>query len=132
MTLLNLFHLLWSSHIYIYSLQETSQDGQEIEGQETQKKYTAEIADEGLSIPEDVKTIDLSKPIEVTDSTEIIIKGKKCVLMPNPDTGQLCAYPVVPPLGIRPDGRLSWLEGKYSICDFQRIYSILSICLFFY
>ena len=27
--------------------------------------------------------------------------------MPNPDTGQLCAYPVVPPLGIRPDCLLS-------------------------
>lgn len=44
---------------------------------------------------EEVKTIDLSKPINITDSTEIMIKGKKCVLMPHPDTGQLCAYPVV-------------------------------------
>lgn len=94
------------------STNEISQDDQEIEGQETQEKYTAQITEEGLSIPDDVKTIDLSKPIEVTDSTEIIIKGKKCVLMPNPDTGQLCAYPVVPPLGKKKRGRPKKVDRK--------------------
>ena len=40
-------------------------------------------------------SLDLSKPIEVTNETIVIIDGKKCVLSANPDTGQLCAYPVL-------------------------------------
>lgn len=45
-------------------------------------------------------SLDLSKPIEVTNETIVIIDGKKCVLSANPDTGQLCAYPVVTPEGM--------------------------------
>lgn len=57
-------------------------------------------------------SLDLSKPIEVTNETIVIIDGKKCVLSANPDTGQLCAYPVVTP------------EGKVKVAD-----SIISILL---
>ncbi|KAL8610029.1 hypothetical protein ACOMHN_045427 [Nucella lapillus] len=45
---------------------------------------------------------DLNCPIEVTERTEIMIKGKKCVLMHNPDTKQLCAYPILPPQALTP------------------------------
>ncbi|XP_052260585.1 uncharacterized protein LOC127864763 isoform X2 [Dreissena polymorpha] len=38
---------------------------------------------------------DLSRPIEVTDHMEVMVKGKKCLLKVNPDTGQLCAYPLI-------------------------------------
>lgn len=57
-------------------------------------------------------SLDLSKPIEVTNETIVIIDGKKCVLSANPDTGQLCAYPVVTP------------EGKVKVAD-----SIIASCL---
>jgi len=40
---------------------------------------------------------DLSCPIEVTDHMEVMVKGKRCMLKMNPDTGQLCAYPLVLP-----------------------------------
>lgn len=70
-----------------------------MEGEEKEvvKEYIASITEQPTEGPskDDVKTIDLSKPIDITDSTEIMIKGKKCVLMPHPETGQLCAYPVV-------------------------------------
>lgn len=42
---------------------------------------------------------DLNSPIEVTERTEVMIKGKKCVLMQNPETKQLCAYPILPAAG---------------------------------
>ena len=42
---------------------------------------------------------DLSCPIAVRDHTEIIINGKKCVLMLNPETNEMCAYPLLPPEG---------------------------------
>lgn len=42
---------------------------------------------------------DLNCPIEVTERTEVMIKGKKCLLMQNPETKQLCAYPILPPEG---------------------------------
>nr|KAG5703321.1 hypothetical protein BaRGS_025563 [Batillaria attramentaria] len=51
---------------------------------------------------------DFNCPIEVTERTEIMIKGKKCVLMQNPETKQLCAYPILPPEGpdsVRRSGR---------------------------
>ncbi|KAL3883735.1 hypothetical protein ACJMK2_029970 [Sinanodonta woodiana] len=48
---------------------------------------------------------DLSKPIQVDDHTEVIINGKKCILKVNPDSGQLCAYPLLPPAGKRRRGR---------------------------
>ncbi|KAK7492030.1 hypothetical protein BaRGS_00016694, partial [Batillaria attramentaria] len=48
---------------------------------------------------------DFNCPIEVTERTEIMIKGKKCVLMQNPETKQLCAYPILPPEGKRRRGR---------------------------
>lgn len=41
------------------------------------------------------KKPDLSKPIEVTDHMEVVVNGKKCLLKVNPDTGQLCAYPLI-------------------------------------
>jgi hypothetical protein len=43
----------------------------------------------------EVKKPDLTKPIEVTDHMEVVVNGKKCLLKVNPDTGQLCAYPLV-------------------------------------
>lgn len=52
---------------------------------------------------EEDKQLDLSKPIAVTNKTEVVINGKKCILMANPTTGELCAYPVLPPPGM-----LSW------------------------
>ena len=42
---------------------------------------------------------DLNSPIEVTERTEVMIKGKKCVLLQNPETKQLCAYPILPAAG---------------------------------
>lgn len=78
---------------------------EETENQVITEKYVVEAVKQEPLVTEDVKTIDLSKPIAVTDTTEIIIKGKKCVLMPNPDTGQLCAYPVVPPQSKKRRGR---------------------------
>ncbi|XP_052807532.1 uncharacterized protein LOC128236602 isoform X2 [Mya arenaria] len=44
-----------------------------------------------------VKQPDLSHPIEVTDHMEVMVKGRKCMLKVNPDTGQLCAYPLITP-----------------------------------
>ncbi|XP_021360123.1 uncharacterized protein LOC110454762 isoform X1 [Mizuhopecten yessoensis] len=54
---------------------------------------------------DDGKQLDLSKPIAVTNSTEVVINGKKCILMANPTTGELCAYPVLPPPGKKKRGR---------------------------
>ncbi|XP_076444934.1 uncharacterized protein LOC143282926 [Babylonia areolata] len=48
---------------------------------------------------------DFNCPIEVTERTEVMIKGKKCVLMQNPETKQLCAYPILPPQGRKRRGR---------------------------
>lgn len=48
---------------------------------------------------ESEKKLDLSKPIAVTTHTEVVINGKKCALMVNPGTGELCAYPLLPPPG---------------------------------
>ena len=42
---------------------------------------------------------DLSKPIEVQDKMEVVVKGKKCMLAVDPDTGKLTAYPILPPEG---------------------------------
>ncbi|XP_069101398.1 uncharacterized protein [Argopecten irradians] len=56
-------------------------------------------------VKEESKQLDLSKPIAVTDSTEVMINGKKCILMANPTTGELCAYPVLPPPGKKRRGR---------------------------
>lgn len=42
-----------------------------------------------------VKKPDMSSPIEVTDHMEVMVKGKKCLLKVNPETGQLCAYPLI-------------------------------------
>ena len=36
---------------------------------------------------------DLNSPIEVTERTEVMIKGKKCVLMQNPETCLLYTSP---------------------------------------
>ena len=41
------------------------------------------------------KRIDMTQPISVTQETEIMINGKKCILRPHPDTGELFAYPVI-------------------------------------
>ncbi|XP_060070268.1 uncharacterized protein LOC132550246 [Ylistrum balloti] len=65
---------------------------------ETTQTNVAEPKEEG-------KQLDLSKPIAVTDSTEVVINGKKCILMANPTTGELCAYPVLPPPGKKKRGR---------------------------
>lgn len=43
---------------------------------------------------------DLNCPIEVTERTQVMINGKKCLLMQNPETKQLCAYPILPPEGM--------------------------------
>ncbi|KAK7107938.1 uncharacterized protein [Littorina saxatilis] len=48
---------------------------------------------------------DLNCPIEVTERTEVMIRGKKCLLMQNPETKQLCAYPILPPAGKKRRGR---------------------------
>ncbi|XP_067675027.1 uncharacterized protein [Haliotis asinina] len=48
---------------------------------------------------------DLNSPIMVGDKTEVVIGGKKCVLMMNPDTKQICAYPLLPPPGKKKRGR---------------------------
>ena len=42
---------------------------------------------------------DLSNPVEIKERQEIIIKGRKYVLMENPETKQMCAYPYLPPPG---------------------------------
>lgn len=42
---------------------------------------------------------DLTCPIAVTERTEVVINGKKCVMMLNSETGQMCAYPLLPPEG---------------------------------
>ncbi|XP_046567989.1 uncharacterized protein LOC124276391 [Haliotis rubra] len=48
---------------------------------------------------------DLNSPILVGDKTEVVIGGKKCVLMMNPETKQICAYPLLPPPGKKKRGR---------------------------
>ncbi|XP_046359316.2 uncharacterized protein LOC124137163 [Haliotis rufescens] len=48
---------------------------------------------------------DLNSPIMVGDKTEVVIGGKKCVLMMNPETKQICAYPLLPPPGKKKRGR---------------------------
>ncbi|KAL4232949.1 hypothetical protein ACF0H5_007637 [Mactra antiquata] len=47
------------------------------------------------NVTKDKKKPDLTKPIEVTDHMEVVVNGKKCLLKVNPDTGQLCAYPLI-------------------------------------
>lgn len=66
-------------------------------------KETAETSKTGSSLkPKQDKVKlekkpDLTKPIEVTDHMEVMVKGKKCLLQVNPETGQLCAYPLIMP-----------------------------------
>jgi hypothetical protein len=64
--------------------------------------------------------LDLSKPIEVTNETIVIIDGKKCVLSANPDTGQLCAYPVLPS-----EGMLSMAPNFSSLVNLANIEQFL-------
>lgn len=52
---------------------------------------------EQKSADKEGKKPDLSRPIEVTDHMEVVVNGKKCLLKVNPDTGQLCAYPLITP-----------------------------------
>lgn len=55
---------------------------------------TSVDADVSRTVKEQKKP-DLTKPIEVTDHMEVVVNGKKCLLKVNPETGQLCAYPLV-------------------------------------
>ncbi|XP_076362689.1 uncharacterized protein LOC143253178 isoform X2 [Tachypleus tridentatus] len=41
--------------------------------------------------------IDVSKPIQLSQNSLIVVNGKKCVLQHNPDTGEVVAYPVKEP-----------------------------------
>ncbi|XP_033740138.1 uncharacterized protein LOC117327320 [Pecten maximus] len=84
-----------NTHVNIYV--EPTQSGN-TPSETTQTNITPVSKEEG-------KQLDLSKPIAVTDSTEVVINGKKCILMANPTTGELCAYPVLPPPGKKKRGR---------------------------
>lgn len=42
------------------------------------------------------KKPDYSEPIEIKENMEISVGSRKCIILPNPDTGQLCAYPLIP------------------------------------
>lgn len=57
---------------------------------------TANVDKDTSKAVKDEKKPDLTKPIEVTDHMEVVVNGKKCLLKVNPDTGQLCAYPLIP------------------------------------
>ncbi|KAK3097444.1 hypothetical protein FSP39_009689 [Pinctada imbricata] len=69
------------------------------------KPPTPKVAPKSVTPKNTTKKVDLSQPIAVTQETEITLNGKKCILRPNPTTGQLCAYPVLPPDGKRRRGR---------------------------
>lgn len=66
---------------------------------ETDTPSAAEGEAEATAISLPSRKPDLSCPIAVTESTEVVINGKKCVMMMNPETGQMCAYPLLPPEG---------------------------------
>ncbi|XP_041354784.1 myoneurin-like [Gigantopelta aegis] len=74
----------------------------QIEGSQTKQDIDTT---EKTSAPPKERKPDLSSPITVGDRTEIIINGKKCVLMLNPETNEMCAYPLLPPEGKRKRGR---------------------------
>lgn len=57
---------------------------------------TADVDKDTSKAVKEEKRPDLTKPIEVTDHMEVVVNGKKCLLKVNPDTGQLCAYPLIP------------------------------------
>ncbi|KAL5010896.1 hypothetical protein ScPMuIL_013201 [Solemya velum] len=88
------------------ALLQNSAENADLENQEIQQQLP-EGENNNQQEPQEPKSRkpDLSKPIAVTDRTEVMISGKKCILMPNPDTGQLCAYPLLPPPGKRRRGR---------------------------
>ena len=66
---------------------------------ETADPSTAEEGSEAAIASLPSRKPDLTCPIAVTESTEVVINGKKCVMMMNPETGQMCAYPLLPPEG---------------------------------
>ncbi|XP_064612166.1 uncharacterized protein LOC135476165 [Liolophura sinensis] len=51
------------------------------------------------------KKPDYSEPIEIKENMEIFVGSRKCIVLPNPDTGKLCAYPLIPIGGKRKRGR---------------------------
>ncbi|XP_045196595.2 zinc finger protein 236-like [Mercenaria mercenaria] len=67
---------------------------QELQVDQVPEQLAAADVDINKPIKEEKKP-DLSKPIEVTDHMEVVVNGKKCLLKVNPDTGQLCAYPLL-------------------------------------
>lgn len=86
--------------------------------------------EEAALAPPPSRKPDLTSPIPVTESTEVTINGKKCVMMLNPDSGLMCAYPLLPPEGRRKRGRprkqiktedvtmeLNTLEQNVPVCD---------------
>ena len=56
--------------------------------------FDAELAEPGSQSSSSAKQIDLSKPIELTSETVVVVDGKKCVLRVDPNSNQLSAYPV--------------------------------------
>ncbi|ESO92218.1 hypothetical protein LOTGIDRAFT_162873 [Lottia gigantea] len=87
---------------------ETTQDiPNEIEQSSTpdeNSKESEKSAVKEIKIKKEPKP-DLDCPISVSDRTEVVINGKKCVLLVNPDTKEMCAYPLLPPDGKRRRGR---------------------------
>ncbi|KAK3595055.1 hypothetical protein CHS0354_002341 [Potamilus streckersoni] len=82
---------------------EKGRSAKELPSSEDKTKQEEESASEQKN--DASRKPDLSKPIQVDDQTEVIINGKKCILKVDPDTGQLCAYPLLPPAGKRRRGR---------------------------
>ncbi|CAI9729155.1 XP_029640697.2LOW QUALITY PROTEIN: uncharacterized protein LOC115215614 [Octopus vulgaris] len=66
---------------------------------------TADATDTTSTTAAQSRKPDLTCPIAVTERTEVVINGKKCVMMLNSETGQMCAYPLLPPEGRRKRGR---------------------------
>lgn len=92
------FFFQTSKEQQITNTEEASQDTiQSIDDASENSKSSSDMSKVKIEKVKVEKKPDLTSPIEVTDHMEVMVKGKKCLLKVNPDTGQLCAYPLILP-----------------------------------
>lgn len=93
-----IFFFQTSKEQQITNTEEASQDTiQSIDDASENSKSSSDMSKVKIEKVKVEKKPDLTSPIEVTDHMEVMVKGKKCLLKVNPDTGQLCAYPLILP-----------------------------------